>query len=75
MTKILYIGTETCVQCKALKRELDTHNVPYEMCNDYTKYDVMTVPTLVLVDDTGKSLKQLHGFHTAKQVKEWAGID
>jgi thioredoxin-related protein len=69
MSKLIVIGSETCTQCRALKKELQF--VPHEESNEYDKYDVMSVPTLILLDDDGKEIKRMTGFHSAKQIAEW----
>lgn len=45
--------------------------MPHEESNEYDKYDVMSVPTLILLDDDGKEIKRMTGFHSAKQIAEW----
>ena len=73
MTLLLF-STESCTQCKAIKRELE--GIAYERCNDYDKYDIMSVPTLIILDGDsldgkGKEVGRLTGFHTKKQIQDW----
>ena len=70
MTLLLF-STESCTQCKAIKRELE--GIAYERCNDYDKYDIMSVPTLIILDGKGKEVGRLTGFHTKKQIQNWIG--
>ena len=70
MTLLLF-STESCTQCKAIKRELK--DIAYERCDEYEKYDVMSVPTLIVLDSDDKEVGRLTGFHTKKQIQDWIG--
>jgi thiol:disulfide interchange protein len=67
--RVLYFGTDNCTQCRAMKEQMKL--ITHEQCTDYDRYDIMTVPTLILVEEDGSEVKRLTGFHTAKQVADW----
>lgn len=69
--ELLYFGTPTCTQCRALKNSLK--GIPYKESEEYTLWGVMSAPTLVLVDDDMKEIKRTTGFKTKSQLIEWLG--
>lgn len=69
MNKLLYFGKEGCTQCSAMKRVLTEFD--YEESHEYEKYDIMALPTLVLLDKDGKEIKRHSGFMTKSQLGKW----
>jgi thioredoxin-related protein len=69
MKKLLYFGKEGCTQCFAMKRVLEKFD--YEESHEYDKYDIMALPTIILVDDKGNELKRHSGYMTASQLTKW----
>lgn len=57
--KILLFGTKTCPNCEIAKKKLDENNVAFEFVDaeeniELTeKYDIMSAPTLISVNDDG----------------------
>ena len=75
--KLLKFYTNTCCQCKMLSKTLEGFNlVPIKPidCEDdpddlVTKFQVKSLPTLVLVDDEGEFLRKLTGHITREDVE------
>jgi thioredoxin-related protein len=75
MYSLLYFGSVMCTQCRAIKRELENIHLPYNCLNtdeDYAKYNISTLPTLIVIDTTtGEEIKRITGFHTKEQILAW----
>lgn len=74
--KIIKFSTEDCTYCKMvngflegnsedIKVEIETI-VPFDNPDLAVKYDVMSIPVLVLVDEEGNELKRTKGFNPAE---------
>lgn len=76
--KLLKFYTNTCCQCKMLNKTLEDFNlVPIEPidCEEdpedlATKFQVRSLPTLVLVDDEGEFLRKFTGHITREDVEK-----
>lgn len=75
--KLLKFYTNDCYQCQMLSRELASFNlVPIESIdckedsnNLILKFQVRSLPTLVLVDDNGEFLRKFIGHITKEEVE------
>lgn len=80
MTKILKFGSETCGPCKLMAKRLQNIDMDvtdidiYEDENEelVKKYDIRSIPTLVMLGSNGKELGKLVGVKTEKDIKDWA---
>lgn len=76
--KLLKFYTNSCCQCKMLNKRLEGFNlVPIEPIdceedpdNLATKFQVRSLPTLVLVDDNGKFLRKFTGHISREGVEK-----
>ena len=72
---VLLFTTPSCPQCKGLKQSLKEAGVVYEECDEYDKYNVMSVPTLILMGyKLGKKFEELDrrtGFQTVQQLDDF----
>jgi len=79
MKKIIYFSAPWCGPCKVLgptmqklSSELPITKINVdEDTNTSVKYGIRNVPTLVLVDNSGKELNRLIGNVSEQQVKEF----
>ena len=79
MKKIIYFSAPWCSPCKVLgptmqklSSELPITKINVdEDTNTSVKYGIRNVPTLVLVDNSGKELNRLIGNVSEQQVKEF----
>ena len=79
MKKILYFSAPCCCPSKMLGPNMDklSSDLPITKINvdndtnNSVKYGVRSVPTLVLVDQTGKELNRLVGYISENQVKQF----
>lgn len=70
--KLLKFETSTCVPCKIVSNILKSLEIPHEIYNIeleenvdlVNKYSVMSVPTLILLDDNGDVVDQIIGNQT-----------
>ena len=77
--KILKIYSKTCGPCKVLENNLQLAGIPHESVDVQSaqgedivdKYEVKTVPTLILVDDEGNVLKKHSGLLNVQELKEF----
>lgn len=73
MTKIIKFATEDCTYCKMVNGFLEGHKddikvdietvSPFDNPDLAMKYEVMSIPVLVLVDEEGNELKRSKGFN------------
>ncbi len=77
--KVIKIYSRSCGPCKILENNLQLANIPHESVdvqsaegyNVVTKYEVRTVPTLILVDDEGNVVKRHSGLLGVQELKEF----
>lgn len=66
--KLIKIETNNCMPCKMVGQLLDSTGVEYETKNIATdesvieKYDIMSVPVVILQDDEGNEVQRVKGF-------------
>lgn len=80
--ELLIFTADWCGPCNKLKADLDAHP---EMLQDYTwgfididrdgelaeRYDVKSVPALILVDSDNKEIKRRVGYENLETVRRW----
>ena len=77
--KVLKIYSRTCGPCKVLENNLQLAGIPHESVDVQSmqgediaaKYEVRTVPTLILVDDGGNVVKRHNGLLGVQELKEF----
>lgn len=75
--KLLKFYTNTCCQCKMLNKALEDFDLmPIEPidCEDdpedlATKFQIRSLPTLVLVDDNGEFLRKFTGYIAREDIE------
>lgn len=76
MIKILKFGTSWCTQCQALAQNIKGLQLPIEEIdadeNDELteKYDVLSVPVLIFIDENGTEKDRILGNTTADIIVE-----
>lgn len=81
--KLLKFYTNSCCQCKMLNKALESFNLmPIEPVNceedpeDLTlKFQVRSLPTLVLLDDDGKAIRKFTGYTTKEELEHDINIE
>lgn len=72
---VLLFSTPSCPQCKGLKQSLDKANVVYEESDEYDKYNVMSVPTLILMGykhgNRHEEVDRRVGYQTVEQLDDF----
>ena len=82
-TRLLKFYATWCGPCKALEKRLKELKIPYVNIDVETddgvkmaeKYKVQSVPTLVLVSQTGAALRKLVGAVSIEQLKDFLYLD
>lgn len=77
--KVLKIYSETCGPCRVLEKNLQAAGISHENVDVdseqgeelVSKYEVRTVPTLILVDDEGNVVKRHSGLLGVQELKEF----
>lgn len=77
--KVLKIYSRTCGPCKVLESNLQLAGIPHESIDVQSihgedivsKYEIRTVPTLILVDDEGNVVKRHSGLLGVQELKEF----
>lgn len=77
--KVLKIYSRTCGPCKVLESNLQLAGIPHESIDVQSvqgediasKYEIRTVPTLILVDDEGNVVKRHSGLLGIQELKEF----
>lgn len=77
--KLVKVYSETCGPCKVLERNLQDANIEHKSIDFLTdegeefvnKYDVRSVPTLLLLDDNDNLLKKHSGLLNVNKLKEF----
>ena len=78
--QVLKIYSKTCGPCKVLENNLQLAGIPHESIDIESiqgediiaKYEIRTVPTLILVDDEGKVIKRHTGLLGVEDLKKFA---
>tara|TARA_R110000803_G_scaffold181051_2_gene243436 strand:+ start:342 stop:593 length:252 start_codon:yes stop_codon:yes gene_type:complete len=80
MKKILYFSAQWCGPCKALGPIMDNLKIEGLPINKIdvdsdpiisANYSIKSIPTLVLVDNSGRELKRLQGSKSTDEIKNW----
>ena len=77
--KVLKFFTEFCSPCRTMSVQLTELGFEVEDVNAIKrrdlvdKYSVMTVPTLIKVDEDGNEITRLRGAQSADKLKEFFG--
>lgn len=71
----LYFTSEYCMPCKAIKPKIIKHHeitvIDVDENGKYVKkYDIMSIPTLLVLNDDDKVQKQITGTSIGKFLKE-----
>ena len=77
--KVIKIYSRSCGPCKVLENNLQLANISHESIDvqsaegydAVTKYDVKTVPTLLLVDDNDNVVKKHTGILGVQELKRF----
>lgn len=75
--RILKFETDSCVVCRMIQKVINTLDVSVERINDsdnfetFKKYNVISVPTFIEIDEEGKEVARLSGDVTPTSVKKW----
>lgn len=77
--KVLKIYSRTCGPCKVLENNLQLAGIPHENVdiqsvegeNIIDKYEIKTVPTLIIMDDEGDVVKRHSGLLGVQELKEF----
>lgn len=77
--KLLKFQASWCGPCKMLSKTLESMEVPYEIDQidiDETperamKYSVRSIPTLIIVDETGTEIRRANGALNQNALKEF----
>jgi thioredoxin 1 len=68
LPKLIKLYQPSCVPCQMVSNFLDSQNVKYESINVLdnpdiaSKYEIMSTPVTILLDDDGKEIKRSVGF-------------
>ena len=72
---VLLFTSPSCPQCNGLKQSLKQAGVVYEECNEYDKYNVMSLPTLILMGykhgNEHEEVDRRVGYQTVKQLDDF----
>ena len=77
--KVLKFYSKTCGPCKVLEKNLQEANITHESIdiqsieneNIIDKYEIRTIPTLILIDDEGNVVKRHNGLLGVQELKEF----
>jgi thiol-disulfide isomerase/thioredoxin len=77
--KVLKFYSETCGSCKILEKNLQLADIPHKcidaqsMKNEaiIAKYNIMAVPTLILINDKDEVIKRHRGLLNVQELKEF----
>lgn len=77
--KVIKIYSRSCGPCKVLENNLQLANIPHESIDAQSaegydaviRYDVKTVPTLLLVDDNDNVVKKHTGILGVQELKRF----
>lgn len=72
---LLLFTLPSCPQCKGLAQSLAKTGLEYEKSEEYEKYNIMHVPTLILMEakkgHTHKEAKRHSGYMTPEELNEF----
>lgn len=79
--KLLKFQASWCGPCKMLAKTLESMEVPYEITEidideipeTAMKYSVRSIPTLIIVDETGAEIRRANGALNQNALKEFFG--
>lgn len=82
-TRLLKFYATWCGPCKILEKRLKEMKIPYVNIDVETdegakmaeKYKVQSVPTLIVVTQTGNALRRLTGAVSTEQLKDFLYLD
>lgn len=66
--KLIKFEKDGCSPCQLMQNYLDSKGIKVEKINPFVnpeiavKYDVISIPTLILVDDNGNEIERTVGF-------------
>ena len=69
MSSLLLLSKDGCAPCSMVKNYLSSKDVEYKDVNAFEnpeiagKYDIASVPVLVLLDENGEEVKRSKGFN------------
>lgn len=77
--KVLKFYSETCGPCKILEKNLQLAGIPHESIDAQSmenediiaKYNIMAVPTLILINDKDEVIKRHRGLLSVQELKEF----
>ena len=77
--KILKFSADWCQPCKILARNIEESDLSIQVENVdideqpevAANYRIRSIPTLVLVDETGELISRTMGVKTGQQIQEW----
>lgn len=77
--KVLKVYADWCNPCKELSKKLKNLNIEHESIDIDTmdgegitrKYNIRSLPTLLVVDDEGNLLRKLSGIHSDDEIKQF----
>ena len=77
--KVLKIYSETCGPCRVLEKNLQAAGISHENIDVdseqgeelVSKYEIRTVPTLILVDDEGHVINRYTGVMNVEELKDF----
>lgn len=77
--KVLKFYSETCGPCKILEKNLQLADIPHESIDAQSienediiaKYNIMAVPTLILINDKDEVIKRHRGLLSVQELKEF----
>lgn len=80
--KLLKFYSNFCNPCKVLERIMSVNNIPHDNVDIedeanaelVLKYDIKTVPTLVMVEEDGTEVSKHAGMMNLQQLKEFTNI-
>lgn len=80
--KLLKFYSNFCNPCKVLERIMDVNNIPHDNidieeetnADIVSKYNIKTVPTLILIEEDGTEVNRHVGMMNLQQLKEFTNI-
>ena len=77
--KLLKFYSNFCNPCKVLERIMDVNNIPHDNidieeetnADIVSKYNIKTVPTLILIEEDGTEVNRRVGMMNLQQLKDF----